>query len=112
MAVTTDIIVIGAGIAGVSAASELAATARVIVLERESQPGYHATGRSAAFFVVSYGNAAVRAVTAMSESFYRSPPGDFRMCRYCGPGPVSFSAGRTSTRRCCHSTMKCHPCSD
>ena len=45
MAVTADIIVIGAGIAGVSAAAELAATARIVVLEREPQPGYHATGR-------------------------------------------------------------------
>ena len=77
MAVAADVIVIGAGIAGVSVASELAATARVIVLEREPRPGYHATGRSAAFFVVSYGNAAVRAITAASEPFYRSPPRGF-----------------------------------
>ena len=90
MAVTTDIIVIGAGIAGVSAAAELAATARVIVLERESQPGYHATGRSAAFFVVSYGNAAVRAVTAISEPFYRSPPQGFSDVPLLRPRPCVF----------------------
>ena len=89
--VNADIIVIGAGIAGVSAASELAATARVVVLEREPQPGYHATGRSAAFFVVSYGNAAVRAITAASEPFYRSPPPGFTEIPLLRPpAPASF----------------------
>ena len=43
-----DIIVIGAGMAGTSVAAELAEHRRVLVLEAESQPGYHATGRSAA----------------------------------------------------------------
>lgn len=90
MAASADIIVIGAGIAGVSAASELAATARVIVLEREPQPGYHATGRSAAFFVVSYGNAAVRAITAASEPFYRSPPQGFTDVPLIRPRPCIF----------------------
>ena len=90
MAASADIIVIGAGIAGVSAAAELAATARVIVLEREPQPGYHATGRSAAFFVVSYGNAAVRAITAASESFYRSPPQGFTDVPLIRPRPCIF----------------------
>ena len=88
--VNADIIVIGAGIAGVSAASELAATARVVVLEREPQPGYHATGRSAAFFVVSYGNAAVRAITAASEPFYRSPPPGFTEIPLLRPRPCIF----------------------
>ena len=90
MAASADIIVIGAGIAGVSVASELAATSRVIVLERESQPGYHATGRSAAFFVVSYGNAAVRAITAASEPFYRSPPQGFTDVPLIRPRPCIF----------------------
>ncbi len=43
-----DFIVIGAGIAGASAGYELAAGGRVVLLDRESQPGYHSTGRSAA----------------------------------------------------------------
>ena len=43
-------IVIGAGIAGASAAYELAKVAPVTILERETQPGYHTTGRSAAVF--------------------------------------------------------------
>ena len=43
-----DFLVIGAGMAGASAAFELAEVGRVIVLEREEAPGYHSTGRSAA----------------------------------------------------------------
>ena len=46
----TDVIVIGAGIAGASAADALAADCKVVLLEREPQPGYHTTGRSAALF--------------------------------------------------------------
>ena len=42
-----DIAVVGAGIAGAAAAYELASTHRVVLIERESHPGYHATGRSA-----------------------------------------------------------------
>ena len=52
---TYDFIIVGGGIAGASAGYELAAHARVLVLERESQPGYHTTGRSAALFVQTHG---------------------------------------------------------
>jgi D-arginine dehydrogenase len=45
-----DIAVIGAGMAGASLAAELAPHASVVILEAEDQPGYHATGRSAAFW--------------------------------------------------------------
>ncbi len=74
---SADIIVIGAGIAGVSAAAELAAYGSVMLLEMESLPAYHATGRSAAFFAPAYGNQVVRGITAASEHFYRSPPAEF-----------------------------------
>jgi D-arginine dehydrogenase len=74
---TADIIVIGAGIAGTSAAAELAADARVVLLEMEDQPGYHATGRSAAYFAAAYGNRTVRALTACCEAFFRTPPDGF-----------------------------------
>jgi len=70
-------IVVGAGIAGASAAYELAKVAPVIILERESQPGYHTTGRSAAVFSEIYGNATIRAVTIGSRSFFASPPNGF-----------------------------------
>ena len=63
---TADIVVIGGGIAGVSAASELAREARVTVLEGEPQIGHHATGRSAAVFILNYGNATLRALNALS----------------------------------------------
>ncbi len=72
-----DFAVIGAGIAGASAAHELATRARVIVLERESQPGYHTTGRSAALYTETYGNAAMRALTTASKAFYLHPPAGF-----------------------------------
>ena len=63
MTKTCDFLVVGGGIAGASAAYELAARGKVILLEREDQPGYHTTGRSAAQFVETYGNASVRALT-------------------------------------------------
>ena len=74
---TADIVVIGAGIAGASAAAELAADADVVMLEMESQPGYHASGRSAAYFATSYGHPTVQEITACCESFLRHPPAGF-----------------------------------
>jgi D-arginine dehydrogenase len=64
-----DFLVIGAGIAGASVAHFLAPHGRVVVLERESQPGYHSTGRSAAMFMESYGTGQVRALTRASRAF-------------------------------------------
>jgi D-arginine dehydrogenase len=72
-----DFIVIGAGIGGASVAYWLAQHARVIVLERESQPGYHSTGRSAALFMESYGPDQVRALTRASIDFFKRPPAGF-----------------------------------
>lgn len=72
-----DVAIIGAGIAGASLAYRLAGERSVLLLERESQPGYHATGRSAAMFMESYGPPAVRALTRASRAFYEQPPGGF-----------------------------------
>ena len=72
-----DFLVIGGGIAGSSAAAELAAFGRVTVLEREAQPGYHATGRSAAMFTETYGPPAVRRLTAASRPLFAEPPPGF-----------------------------------
>ncbi|HWA92190.1 MAG TPA: FAD-dependent oxidoreductase [Rhizomicrobium sp.] len=72
-----DVVVIGAGIAGASAASHLARTLKVAMLEREEFPGYHSTGRSAALFSESYGNAAVRALSRASRDFFYAPPAGF-----------------------------------
>ncbi|MEO9615175.1 MAG: FAD-binding oxidoreductase [Nitratireductor sp.] len=72
-----DIAVIGAGIAGASVAAELAAGARVALLEREAQPGYHTTGRSAALFSTIYGPAPIRALSRASAGFFDAPPDGF-----------------------------------
>ena len=72
-----EFLVCGAGIAGASIAAELAASASVVVAEREDVAGYHTTGRSAALYVASYGNAAIRALTAASRAFFDAPPAGF-----------------------------------
>lgn len=72
-----DYVIVGAGMAGAAVAYFLAPHGRVVVLEREAQPGYHSTGRSAAVFAPSYGNAQVRALTRASAAFLRTPPAGF-----------------------------------
>ena len=72
-----DVAIVGAGIAGASLAHALAGSASVVLLERESQPGYHSTGRSAAAFLQTYGNEAIRRLTAASADFLRQPPPGF-----------------------------------
>ena len=67
-----DIIVIGAGIAGASAAAHLAGTHRVLLLEMEERPGYHSTGRSAAAFEPNYGPACIRALTRAARDHFDS----------------------------------------
>ncbi len=74
---STDVLIVGAGMAGASAAYFLAPHCRVVVLEREAQPGYHSTGRSAAMYSETYGNATVRAITIASRPFYFNPPPGF-----------------------------------
>jgi D-arginine dehydrogenase len=69
-----DVIVIGAGIAGASVAHFLAPQVRVAIVEREAQPGYHSTGRSAALFAPSYGPPQVRALTRASRDFLDGVP--------------------------------------
>lgn len=63
--------IVGAGIAGASLAAGLAGQARVVLLEAEHQPGYHATGRSAAFWTESYGGPLVHPLTAASGPFLK-----------------------------------------
>lgn len=72
-----DVAVIGAGIAGASVAYRLAAHRSVVLLERESQAGYHSTGRSASMFMESYGPPAVRSLTRASRLFLAEPPQGF-----------------------------------
>lgn len=67
----TDILIVGAGMAGASLAAELAPHAGVTVLETEDVAGYHATGRSAAFWSESYGGPGVQPLTAASGDYLR-----------------------------------------
>lgn len=73
----TDFLILGAGIAGASTGYFLAPHGRCVMLERESQPGYHSTGRSAAQFIASYGPSQVRALSRASEAFFKQPPAGF-----------------------------------
>ncbi len=72
-----DFAVIGAGIAGAGIAWELAERGRVALLEREEQPGYHTTGRSAAVYLKGFGTDVIRDLTALSEPFLGNPPAGF-----------------------------------
>ena len=72
-----DIIIVGGGIAGASLGAELAAKRRTLIIEAEQQCGYHSTGRSAAFYLESYGGPEVAKLNAASRSFLASPPADF-----------------------------------
>ncbi|MCX7249267.1 MAG: FAD-dependent oxidoreductase [Burkholderiales bacterium] len=77
MPLQADFLIIGGGIAGASVAYWLAPHGRVILLERESQAGYHSTGRSAAMFMESYGTPQVCALTRASREFFEVPPVGF-----------------------------------
>ncbi len=72
-----DIVIIGAGISGAAAGYALASSRKVLLLEGESQPGYHSTGRSAAVYEPNFGNATVRAFNIASAAFLTSPPAGF-----------------------------------
>ncbi|MCH8183223.1 MAG: FAD-binding oxidoreductase [Proteobacteria bacterium] len=95
---TFDFVVIGAGIAGASAACELAPHGRVALLEREDTPGYHTTGRSAALFTATYGNAVIRGLTVGSRAFFDSPPDGFTEHPLLTPRGAIF-IGREDQRR-------------
>jgi len=103
-----DFIVIGAGIAGASVGWQLAARAQaggtshadgsaapasVLVLEREPQPGYHTTGRSAALYMETYGTPNIRALTRASRAFFDAPPPEFGTDPILSPRGVVFVAG-------------------
>ena len=79
---TFDAIVIGAGMAGATAAAHLAPTHRVALLEAEESAGYHTTGRSAAIWIQNYGPTDVRMLSAASRAFFENPPAGF------APGPI------------------------
>lgn len=69
MSADFDLLIVGGGIAGASLGAELAGKARTAIVEAESQCGAHATGRSAAFWLESYGGESVAPLTAASRDF-------------------------------------------
>ncbi|MBL4727724.1 MAG: FAD-binding oxidoreductase, partial [Rhizobiaceae bacterium] len=87
-----DIIVIGAGIAGASVAAELADGARILLLEKEDQPGYHTTGRSAALYTKAYGPPVIRALTRASWQFFNNPQSQYIDHPLLQPRGVMFVA--------------------
>jgi D-arginine dehydrogenase len=82
-----EVAIVGAGIAGAALAHQLAPRATVLLLERESQPGLHSTGRSAAMFMASYGPPQARALTRASRAFCAAPPAGF------SDGPILSARG-------------------
>ena len=89
---SADFLVIGAGIAGASAAASLSELGRVAVLETEQHAGYHSTGRSAAVFSEIYGNQVIRGLTRASRDFMFEPPSAFASSPLASPrGAVYFA---------------------
>ena len=72
-----DFVVVGGGIAGLSAAARLVRHGRVVVIEGEEALGYHSSGRSVSFSHYGIGNAAVRGLTAWSRPFFENQPEGF-----------------------------------
>lgn len=66
-----DIAIVGAGIAGASIAAEVGGAGRAIMLEAEEFPGYHSTGRSAAFWEECYGGPEIFPLTRASGPYLR-----------------------------------------
>jgi D-arginine dehydrogenase len=87
-----DTIVIGAGIAGATAAAQLAADHRTALIEAEDAPGYHSTGRSAAIWIHNYGPPDVRLLTGLSRNFFEQPPEGFSDAPLTHTRPVVFLA--------------------
>ena len=72
-----DVLIVGGGVAGLSAGARLARHGKVTVLEAEAGLGYHSSGRSVSFSHYGIGNSAVRGLTAWSRGFFEDPPGEF-----------------------------------
>ncbi len=85
-----DFLVIGAGIAGTSAAYALAAHGYAVLLEREEQAGYHTTGRSAAMFSEAYGGPVLRSLTRASRGFMERPPEGFAAAPLLAPRGMMY----------------------
>ena len=85
-----DIVIIGGGIAGASLGAELAGEASVLILEREESAGYHATGRSVAFWEETYGGRQVQPLTTASGPLLGLPDSAFSSQSFLTPRRTLF----------------------
>ena len=92
-----DFIIVGAGMAGASLGAELSSNHRVVLLEQEERAGYHATGRSAALHIETYGNAVIRALTRTSLDFFLS--GDHAGVAFATPRGCLYVASKDQLAR-------------
>lgn len=83
-----DVIIIGAGIAGVSLGAELCETRTVCVIEAEDYPAYHSTGRSNALWHETYGGPLIQPLTAASRGWLDRPPAEFSDAGFLTPRPT------------------------
>ncbi len=72
-----DFLVIGGGIAGLSAGARLSTMGIVTVLEGEDALGYHSSGRSAALFEANYGSGPTVALSRASADYFVSAHGGY-----------------------------------
>ncbi len=72
-----DALIVGGGIAGASLGASITGRLRVAIIEAESHCGHHSTGRSAAFWLESYGGPLIAPLTAASRAFLERPPEEF-----------------------------------
>jgi D-arginine dehydrogenase len=72
-----DVLIVGGGIAGASLGAEIAPHRSVLIVEAEEHCGFHSTGRSAAFWLESYGGPVVAKLSTASRGFLDSPPAGF-----------------------------------
>jgi glycine/D-amino acid oxidase-like deaminating enzyme len=70
-----DFLIIGGGIAGVSAAARLSELGTVVLLEAEDVLAHHASSRSAALYEPRYGAPAVVGLSMASGDYFRAVPG-------------------------------------
>lgn len=107
-----DYLIIGAGIAGASTGYWLAPHGKVVLLERETLPGYHSTGRSAALYTAAYGTPQVRALTLASRAFFDQPPPGFAehpLLTPRGEMTVDFEGDAEELQRQFESARACVP---
>ncbi|MEX0957518.1 MAG: FAD-binding oxidoreductase [Rhizobiaceae bacterium] len=97
--ISTDILIIGGGIAGAGIAAALVGRKDVVILEQEERPGLHSTGRSAAIFIQNYGNAVIRSLSAASRPLFDAPEPEFFPGPLLSPRGIMFVADEQDLRQ-------------